>query len=87
MVNTLVLYDTPRKTTRRRLEVLLRAHGFVWLFPHARWSARPLTAHHGLARRVRSRMAGESYRLVLLEIPARSRLAARWLSAAPSERL
>ena len=86
MVNTLALYDVPKRVTRQRLEALLRADGFVWLFPHARWSSRPLSAHDRLVRRVRSRLVGEAYRLVFLEISARNRTEARWLTAAPTER-
>lgn len=86
MVNTLALYDVPRRANRLRLEALLRAHGFVWLFPNARWSSRPLATHGSLVRRVRSRLAGDTYRLVFLEIPARNRTEARWLTAAPTER-
>jgi len=86
MVNTLALYDVPKRATRVRLETVLRAHGFVWLFPHARWSSRPLTEHTRLVRHVRSRLSGETYRIVFLEIPARNRLEARWLTVARTER-
>jgi hypothetical protein len=84
-VNTVVLFDVPRRPARRRFEALLRAHGFVWLFPSARWSSKSLAGHDRLVRLTRSRLAGETYRVVFLEIPERSRLEARWLSAAPTE--
>lgn len=81
MVNTLVIYDIPRRASRQKLETLLRCHGFVWLFPHARWSSAPL-AHHGLLiRRIRSRLREEPYRLVFIEMPVTHRKRARWLSA------
>lgn len=85
MVNTLALYDVPKRVTRQRLEALLRARGFVWLFPYARWSSRPLAAHDRLVRRVRARLAGETYRIVFLELSARHRKEARWLIVAPME--
>ncbi len=85
MVNTLVMYDVPKRTARQRLDALLRAGGFVWLFPHARWSSKPMAAHAALTRRVRSRLAGETYRVVFLEIDAVHRGEAKWLTAAPTE--
>lgn len=85
-MNTLAIYDVPKRAPRMRLETLLRAHGFVWLFPHARWSSKPFDIHDRLVRQVRSRLSGETYRIVLLEIPARTRMEARWLTAAPTER-
>lgn len=84
-MNTLIMFDVPKRRARERLEALLRMHGFVWLFPHARWSSKPLLAHERLVRRVTSRLAAETYRIVLLEITARSRKEARWLTAAPRE--
>ncbi len=86
MVNTVVLYDVPHRVARQRVEALLRAHAFVWLFPHARWSSRPIASHDHLARSIRSRLAGETYRLVFLEIPARNREEARWLTGALRDR-
>ena len=86
MVNTLVLYDVPQRATRDRLESLLRAHGFIWLFPHARWCSKPLAAHAGLPGRVRSRLSGRAYRILVLEIGDRHRREARWLTADPTER-
>lgn len=86
MVNTLALYDVPHRAVRQRLEALLRAHGFVWLFPHARWSSRPLATHGHLVRRVRSRLAGDTYRLVLIEVSAKNRKEARWLTRAQADR-
>jgi len=86
MVNTLVLYDVPRRAARQRLESLLRAPGFVWLFPSARWSSRTLSGHDRLVRRVRARLAGETYRVVFIEVATRHRMEARWLTAAPPER-
>lgn len=83
MVNTLALYDVPKRVTRQRLEGVLRAHGFVWLFPNVRWSSQPLAVHEHILRQVKSRLAGETYRLVFLEISARNRMEARWLTAAP----
>lgn len=85
MVNTVALFDVPKRPSRQRLEALLRAHGFLWLFPNARWSSKPLVAHDRLFRQVRSRLAGETYRIVFLEITARNRREARWLTAAPTE--
>lgn len=85
MVNTLALYDVPRRAARQRLESLLRAHGFVWLFTYARWSSGTLAGHDRLVRRVRSRLVGETYRVVFIEIAARNRTEARWLTAAPAE--
>ena len=84
-MNTLALYDVPRQVPRRRLEALLRAQGFVWLFPSARWSSKPLLAHKHLAKRIRARLAGETYRIVLLEMSGASRMEARWLTAAPTD--
>lgn len=60
-MNTLVLFDVARQSARRRLESLLRAEGFVWLFPYARWSSRSLAGRENLARRVRSRLRGEAH--------------------------
>jgi CRISPR/Cas system-associated endoribonuclease Cas2 len=81
MVNTLVLYDVPRRASRQRLEALLRAHGFTWLFPYARWSSARLSQHDGLIQGVRSRLKGEAYTLVFIEMTANSRRRARWLTA------
>lgn len=83
MVNTLVLYDVPKHQPRQRLEAVLRAHGFVWLFPSARWSSKPLAAHRYLLRRIRARLEGETYRIVLLQMSDANRREARWLTAAP----
>jgi len=85
MVNTLVLYDAPQRAVRQRLEALLRANGFVWLFPYARWSSRPLATHGQLVRRVRSRLAGDTYRLVFIEVSAQHRREARWLTRAQAD--
>ncbi len=85
MVNTLALFDVPKRHARQRLESLLRRHQFVFLFPYARWSSKPLRAHEDLVRQVRSRLAGETYRIVFLEITARNRREARWLTAAPTD--
>ncbi len=81
MVNTLVLYDVPRRVSRERLEALLRAHGFVWLFPYARWSSTRLSQHDGLIQGVRSRLKGEPYRVVFIQLMADSRRCALWLTA------
>ena len=81
MVNTLVLYDIPRRPARRRFETLLRVHGFVWLFPHARWSSRGMEAHHGLIRSARSKLRNEPYRLLFVNVSARDRAGATWIAA------
>lgn len=86
MVNTLVIFDVPHRVARQRLDALLRAHGFIWLFPYARWSSRPLAAHDGLLRRVRSRLRGEAFRMVFIETDADNRTSARWLTADGTER-
>jgi hypothetical protein len=85
VVNTLAVYDVPIRADRQRLESLLRANGFVWLFPHARWSSRGLAEHTGLARVIRSRLAGRAYRVVLIEFTPRARTRARWLAGLPPE--
>lgn len=85
-MNTLALYDVPRRAARLRFESLLRAHGFVWLFPNVRWSSQPIDEHSRLLRHVRGRLRGETYRVVFMEIQARHRMEARWLTAAPTER-
>lgn len=81
MVNTLVLYDVPRRASRQRLEALLRARGFVWRFPYARWSSARLSQHDGLIQGVRSRLKGEAYRVVFIEMMANSRRRAVWMTA------
>jgi hypothetical protein len=83
MVNTLVLYDVPDRKTRLRLESLLRANGFAYLFPYARWSPRAMRHHHSLGRAIRCRLRGGSYRIVFLEISDSSRTGALWLSEYP----
>jgi hypothetical protein len=79
MVNTLILYDLPHRRDRARLESLLRERGFVWLFPHARWSAKGLNEHSGLSRAIRARLRHAAYRILIVQIPSRHRIAARWL--------
>ena len=86
MVNTLALYDIPHRSSRLRLESLLRAAGFMWLFPYARWSSSPLAQHERLLRRVRSRFKGEMYRMVFIEITADRRTGALWLTATRTRR-
>lgn len=81
MVNTLVLYEIPHRRARQRFETLLRAHGFVWLFPHARWSSRALREHHALVRSARQRLKNEPYRLLFIDIDARHRAGATWIAA------
>lgn len=81
MVNTLVMYDIPRRASRQKLETVLRGYGFVWLFPNARWSSVPLADHGPLLRQVRYCLRGEPYRLVFIEMPANHRTRVRWLSA------
>ena len=81
MVNTLVLYDIARGKSRLRLEMLLRQHGFVWLFPNARWSRCPLARHHRLARQVRACLRGEAYRIVFIETSDSERTNAVWLTS------
>lgn len=81
MVNTLVLFDVPRQSARRRLESLLRGDGFVWLCPCARWAAGSMAERQPLIRHIRSRLKGEPYVIVFVELPARSRTGARWLTA------
>lgn len=80
-MNTLVLYDVPHRVSRQRLETLLRAHGFVWLFPYARWSCASLSQLHGLVQRIRACLKGESYRVVFIQLMAKSRKGALWLTA------
>lgn len=82
MVNTLVLYDVARRRTRQRLEMVLRQHGFVWLFPDARWSASSFKRHHQLALQVRACLRNEAYRVVFIEISANRRTQAKWLTSA-----
>jgi hypothetical protein len=86
MVNTLVLYDVPTLVARQRLESVLRRYGFVWLFPHARWSSHRLSHHAGLMGAARSRLAGHAYRLVFIEMAGRARTRAVWLTNDPKER-
>lgn len=86
MVNTLVLYDVARRTTRQRLESLLRSHGFMWLFPYARWSSSPLVTHSKLVHGIRARLKNEAYRVVFIEVTAESRRGARWMTAGPQSR-
>ena len=85
MVNTIVLYDVAHRRDRARLETLLRRHGFVWLFPHARWSSTPLRDHGRLVSDIRSRLRGTAYRLVLFEVAAAQRAGSRWLTGRPEE--
>lgn len=81
MVNTLVLYDVARRRGRQRLDRLLRLHGFVWLFPHTRWSRQPMNDHGTLVRAIRARLSGDAYRIVFIEITQQSRQEARWMMA------
>jgi len=81
MVNTLVLYDVARYQGRRRFELLLRQHGFVWLFPNVRWSRRRFAMHHRLASQVRACLRDEAYRIVFIETSEHERTAALWLTS------
>jgi CRISPR/Cas system-associated endoribonuclease Cas2 len=81
MVNTLVLYDVATRRSRARLEALLRQHGFMWLFPNARWSERPFARHDRLALRVRACLRTEAYRVVFIQISAKERTQALWLTS------
>lgn len=81
MVNTLVLYDIARQRSRRRLELLLAQHGFVWLFPNVRWSRDPFTHHVRLASQVRACLRNEAYRVVFIETSVREKTKAVWLTS------
>ncbi len=85
MVSTLILYDAGKRAVRERIESVLRAHGCMWLFPAARWSTAPLTAHGHLVRQLRARLRGETYRVVMIDMPEASRREARWVAAAPTQ--
>ncbi len=82
-MNTLAVYDVPQRETRRRLEDVLRAHGFVWLCHNARWSPARNAGDANLVRAVRARLRGRAYRLLLLEVSQASRAGARWLVNLP----
>lgn len=79
MVNTLVIYDIARQRSRRRLEMLLAQHGFVWLFPNARWSRRPLAHHERLPLQLRACLREEAYRVVFIQTSDKERTRAKWL--------
>jgi len=81
MVNTLVIYDVARKADRQRLEGLLRAHQFVWLFPFARWSSKALGRHPGLLRGVRACLRSQAHRVLFIECSDKNRARAKWLTA------
>lgn len=86
MVNTLVMYDVPDRQNRQRLESLLRGGGFAYLFPYARWSPAPMSRHCALARAIRARLHGGTYRMVFIEVNGASRTGATWVTAHTDQR-
>ena len=80
-MKTIVLYDAAHQRTRQRIESILRAHGCTWLFPNARWSSRAVSAQPVMIRALRSRLAGQSYRIALIELPGRAGPHVRWIAA------
>lgn len=87
MVRSLALFDAPHERTRRRIDAVLHAHGYVWLFVNARWSRSARRSHKSLLRLLRARLAGESYRVLFIDIRGRTAVDAHWVTALPKERL
>lgn len=83
-MRTIALFDAPHDRTRLRIESVLRAHGYVWLFPNARWCAR--SGNHARAiRAVRARLTGHSYRLAFIVVGGRTKPDIRWLTGTVEE--
>jgi hypothetical protein len=82
MVRTLVFYDVAGREARMRLEHLLSAAGFTHLVPGVRRSPRPLAQHRGLSAGIRRRLRGAAYRVLLVDLRARSITRSVWLSGA-----
>lgn len=80
-MKTIVLYDAPQVRTRQRIESILRAHGYTWLFLNARWSARAVSTHLMMLRSLRARLSGQSYRIAIIEVSGRTPPHVRWLAA------
>lgn len=82
MVKTLVLFDAPHAAARQALEAVLRAHGFLWLFPNARWSASGGSASQQLIRQIRRRLANHVYRILIIELRGRAAPGVQWVTSA-----
>lgn len=80
-----MLFDAPHERTRRRIDAMLRAHGYLWVFANARWSPSSRATHKWLLRRLRARLRGQSYRLLFVEISGRASVDTRWLTAISEE--
>lgn len=80
-----MLYDAPQLRTRQRIESVLRANGYVSLFPNARWSVRAVSTQPMMIRQLRSRLSGRSYRLAFIEMPGRVTPHVRWVAATAGE--
>jgi hypothetical protein len=82
MVKYFVLFDAPLERTRRQIDAVLRNEGYMWLFENARWvRRRPDRPRGALLRRLRQRLSGQSYRILILEISGRATVDAKWLTA------
>jgi len=81
MVKSLILFDAPSERTRREIDAVLRMHGYVWLFGNARWSRHRSRSKPNLLRCLRSRLNGQSYRILVVDISPRATVDARWLTA------
>lgn len=81
----LAIYDVATDGARKKAERILRRMNFVFLFGNARWTGRPVNIG-ALTRRLRSTLRGENFRILIMQIPARSLEHGRWLHGSTPRR-
>ena len=82
----LTIYDVATHGARKKVERVLRQMNFVFLFGNARWTSRPVDVA-ALTRRLRSTLRGQAFRILIIQVPARSAAHARWLHGSITRRL
>lgn len=81
----LVTYDIATEKPRRVVERALRELGLMFLFRNARWTSRPVDVRT-LTTRLRGALRGQTFRVLVIDLPRRSMLTARWLHGPGKER-
>lgn len=80
----LVIYDIAKQPSRQRVERVLREASFIFLFRNARWTNRPQDIG-ALRRRLMAQLHRQAFRVLIIEMPQRSRDGARWLHGSVSK--
>jgi CRISPR/Cas system-associated endoribonuclease Cas2 len=74
----LVVYDIAAQKPRRAIERLLREASFVFLFRNARRAEPPVEIGR-LTRALSHALRGEAFRILVVDLPPRATVKARWL--------